>query len=280
MMGWRVGYAAFPPSLMPELFKVQDTIAICPSIARRRSAARRRRPWLGGRHGEWTGGTEAHRVDAPRRSRAGGADAVKGGSGAIYLFCRLPTGCRTVAPASRRGHGVCLIRDGVRLAGARAQKHANHCSRRRARPRRHGRPRAARRGDRRLTATCGSSRPRARRAAAAAAVGPVAPSDRGRHEEQAACDERLSVSRCRRGGDTVLYSTAARRRHVVFTFTVLCKSNISTTTETPNPRLAARRYRVVSVRLALLASRVGAMREILCPSPLTICICSRFVSHA
>lgn len=23
MMGWRVGYAAFPPSLLPELFKVR-----------------------------------------------------------------------------------------------------------------------------------------------------------------------------------------------------------------------------------------------------------------
>jgi len=38
MMGWRVGYVAFPPRLGPELFKVQDTIAICPTIASQKLA--------------------------------------------------------------------------------------------------------------------------------------------------------------------------------------------------------------------------------------------------
>ncbi|EOD41505.1 hypothetical protein EMIHUDRAFT_53483, partial [Emiliania huxleyi CCMP1516] len=33
MMGWRVGYVSFPAALAPEMLKVQDTIAICPSIA-------------------------------------------------------------------------------------------------------------------------------------------------------------------------------------------------------------------------------------------------------
>ena len=31
MMGWRVGYAAFPQGLAPQLLKAQDTIVICPS---------------------------------------------------------------------------------------------------------------------------------------------------------------------------------------------------------------------------------------------------------
>merc|ERR1711976_1067257 len=38
MMGWRMGYLAFPPRLKDELMKVQDTIAICPAIASQKAA--------------------------------------------------------------------------------------------------------------------------------------------------------------------------------------------------------------------------------------------------
>ena len=49
MMGWRVGYVAFPPRLGPELFKVQDTIASAPQrhtqpLATHLSAPRRSPP--------------------------------------------------------------------------------------------------------------------------------------------------------------------------------------------------------------------------------------------
>ena len=32
MMGWRVGYVAFPPELALQLLKAQDTIVICPAV--------------------------------------------------------------------------------------------------------------------------------------------------------------------------------------------------------------------------------------------------------
>ena len=38
MMGWRVGYLAFPPALVGELFKAQDTIVICPTVVSQRAA--------------------------------------------------------------------------------------------------------------------------------------------------------------------------------------------------------------------------------------------------
>merc|ERR1712100_317462 len=38
MMGWRIGYLAYPPSLHDELMKVQDTIAICPGVANQKAA--------------------------------------------------------------------------------------------------------------------------------------------------------------------------------------------------------------------------------------------------
>ena len=95
MMGWRVGYVAFPPILGPQLFKVQDTIAICPTIASQKlalGALSAGRGWV------------TERVDALAEQKALvldalhthlGAENVKGGSGAIYLFCKLPEASRT-----------------------------------------------------------------------------------------------------------------------------------------------------------------------------------------
>merc|ERR1712107_630174 len=38
MMGWRVGYLAYPPRLHDQLMKAQDTIAICPTIMSQKAA--------------------------------------------------------------------------------------------------------------------------------------------------------------------------------------------------------------------------------------------------
>ena len=38
MMGWRVGYVAFPPELSLQLLKCQDTIVICPAVLSQKAA--------------------------------------------------------------------------------------------------------------------------------------------------------------------------------------------------------------------------------------------------
>ena len=38
MMGWRVGYVAFPPELSLHLLKAQDTIVICPAVVSQKVA--------------------------------------------------------------------------------------------------------------------------------------------------------------------------------------------------------------------------------------------------
>ena len=90
MMGWRVGYLAYPPSLGPQLFKTQDTIVICPTTLSQKLALAA----AGCR------GFVEERVTSLAEQKAIildaltplGEGAVKGGSGAIYLFCRLPAG--------------------------------------------------------------------------------------------------------------------------------------------------------------------------------------------
>lgn len=92
MMGWRVGYLAYPPSLGPELLKTQDTIVICPSTLSQRLALAALEP---GR--AWV---QDHVASlAEQKALVLGAlhavlppDSVRGGSGAIYLFCKLPDG--------------------------------------------------------------------------------------------------------------------------------------------------------------------------------------------
>eukprot|EP00967_Tisochrysis_lutea_P034593 scaffold41344_cov32-Tisochrysis_lutea.AAC.2 len=91
MMGWRVGYLAFPPRLLPQLFKVQDTVVICAAVASQRvalGALEAGRDWVN------------HRVASLDEQKALvldalaplGAGSVQGGSGAIYLVVRLPDG--------------------------------------------------------------------------------------------------------------------------------------------------------------------------------------------
>eukprot|EP00931_Biecheleriopsis_adriatica_P115663 TRINITY_DN91432_c0_g1_i1.p1 TRINITY_DN91432_c0_g1~~TRINITY_DN91432_c0_g1_i1.p1 ORF type:complete len:445 (-),score=96.31 TRINITY_DN91432_c0_g1_i1:4-1218(-) len=112
MMGWRVGYLAFPPRLQPELMKVQDTIAICPAIASQKAAlaaVRVGRDWVK----EHVRNLEGNRRMLTEAVEAAlGAGTVAGGSGAIYLLVRLPSGCEDdvrVVEWLSEWHKVCAI---------------------------------------------------------------------------------------------------------------------------------------------------------------------------
>lgn len=116
MMGWRVGYLAAPRGLLSQVQKVQDTVAICPSILSQYlalGALRAGRPWV------------ERQVDTLQANyalvRAAIADSlgeasIGGGSGALYLFCRLPPSAdpelaedSAVVEWLAREHGVCVI---------------------------------------------------------------------------------------------------------------------------------------------------------------------------
>lgn len=89
MMGYRVGYVAHPPALGAALLKVQDTIAICPAMpsqATALGALQAGSEWVV-RHVSSLDEQKALVLDALAPL---GAGAVHGGSGAIYLFVRLP----------------------------------------------------------------------------------------------------------------------------------------------------------------------------------------------
>lgn len=112
MMGWRIGYLAFPPSLGPELMKVQDTIAICPAVASQKvamAALESGRQWV---KDHVTGLKENRRLVVAAVEETLGKGAVAGGSGAIYLMVKLPAGfehdTRVVEWLSEK-HKVCAI---------------------------------------------------------------------------------------------------------------------------------------------------------------------------
>ena len=90
MMGWRVGYLAAPPRLQGALRKVQDTIPICPAPyaqAAALGALEAGRSWVE----ERVSGLAANkRVVADALAVVAGPEAVRGGSGAIYLMGPLP----------------------------------------------------------------------------------------------------------------------------------------------------------------------------------------------
>jgi len=110
MMGWRVGYLAYPQRLQGELMKVQDTIAICPSVASQKaalSALSAGRPWVKERV---RGLSENRRIVIGALEAALGKGSVLGGSGAIYLMARLPVedDFRVVVWLTDK-HRVCVI---------------------------------------------------------------------------------------------------------------------------------------------------------------------------
>eukprot|EP00434_Breviolum_minutum_P015144 symbB.v1.2.013356.t1/scaffold942.1/size149982/7 len=112
MMGWRIGYLAFPPILGPELMKVQDTIAICPAVASQKAALAALdagRQWV---KEHVRGLKENRRLVVAAVEDTLGKGAVAGGSGAIYLMVKLPDGfendTRVVEWLSEK-HKVCAI---------------------------------------------------------------------------------------------------------------------------------------------------------------------------
>ena len=111
MMGWRVGYLAYPRSLHDELMKVQDTIAICPPIASQRAALAALkgggRAWV---REQVKGLAENRKVVRSALEAAVGAANVVGGSGAIYMMVRLPVedDLRVVEWLTEK-HQICVI---------------------------------------------------------------------------------------------------------------------------------------------------------------------------
>jgi len=90
MMGWRVGYLAYPPPLAPELLKAQDTIVICPSILSQRLALAAMAPGRCWVHERVSGLAEQKALVLDALTTALPAGSIQGGAGAIYLFCKLP----------------------------------------------------------------------------------------------------------------------------------------------------------------------------------------------
>ncbi|KAL2610016.1 hypothetical protein R1flu_028589 [Riccia fluitans] len=92
MMGWRIGYIAYPTNvegLGAQLLKVQDNIPICPSIIGQKLALASLKAGP-----EWVRENVAHLshnrevlIDALSPL---GPKSVKGGEGAIYLWAKLP----------------------------------------------------------------------------------------------------------------------------------------------------------------------------------------------
>eukprot|EP00933_Yihiella_yeosuensis_P025323 TRINITY_DN19671_c0_g1_i1.p1 TRINITY_DN19671_c0_g1~~TRINITY_DN19671_c0_g1_i1.p1 ORF type:complete len:465 (-),score=65.34 TRINITY_DN19671_c0_g1_i1:108-1502(-) len=112
MMGWRIGYLAYPPRLLPELMKVQDTIAICPAVASQKAALAALsvgREWVK----DHVRGLSANRqriVSAVEGAL--GPGSVKGGTGAIYLMAQLPENCADdvkVVEWLCAKHRICVI---------------------------------------------------------------------------------------------------------------------------------------------------------------------------
>uniref|UniRef100_A0A7S0LII8 Aminotransferase class I/classII large domain-containing protein n=1 Tax=Coccolithus braarudii TaxID=221442 RepID=A0A7S0LII8_9EUKA len=110
MMGWRVGYIAHHERLSAPLLKIQDTVIICPSVASQRVAI--------GALAAGRGWVDAN-VDSLAQQKQLVLDAlaplgeglVHGGSGAIYLFCKLPGDLDDLEAVRwlTNTHGVCLI---------------------------------------------------------------------------------------------------------------------------------------------------------------------------
>jgi len=141
MMGWRVGYHVHPKSLTPELAKVQDTVAICPTALSQivalaaltlPSAAAGSGDAAAGGGGAVGGGRawvnskvatlkQGHDLLRGVLERTLGARNVMGGSGALYLFARLPV---PSSPSSSVGPGLALAEKAVRVGEVDARARA------------------------------------------------------------------------------------------------------------------------------------------------------------
>jgi katanin p60 ATPase-containing subunit A1 len=116
MMGWRMGYLAYPPAIAPQLLKVQDTIPICPTQISQAAALGALgdgagRPWVRERVAGLAGNLATMRTAL--RPLTDNGFPVIGGEGAIYLMCKLPGAYAEKDEAVVKWlayvHGVCLI---------------------------------------------------------------------------------------------------------------------------------------------------------------------------
>ncbi|KAG0500523.1 hypothetical protein HPP92_000595 [Vanilla planifolia] len=114
MMGWRVGYIAYPTEvegLSDQLLKVQDNIPICASIIGQRLALYSLEvgpEWIR----ERVQGLVKNREMLKKALSPLGEDAVKGGEGAIYLWAKLPDKFPDdfeVVKWLLRNHGIVVI---------------------------------------------------------------------------------------------------------------------------------------------------------------------------
>lgn len=91
MAGWRIGCLAHPPSLGPELLKVQDTLVICPSAISQAAAVgalKAGNAWVK----EQVESLAANRASIRRALEPLGTANIVGGEGAIYFLAKLPEG--------------------------------------------------------------------------------------------------------------------------------------------------------------------------------------------
>ncbi|KAG8053218.1 hypothetical protein GUJ93_ZPchr0001g30873 [Zizania palustris] len=114
MMGWRVGYIAYPneaDGLHAQLLKVQDNIPICASIIGQHLALYSLEAgpeWIR----ERVRGLVKNRELLTDAMSALGESSVKGGEGAIYLWAKLPGSCSDDFEVVRwlaNKHGVAVI---------------------------------------------------------------------------------------------------------------------------------------------------------------------------
>lgn len=115
MMGWRIGYIAFPDhgkdnKIGQELIKTQDTIAICPSQIGQHvalAALSAGPDWVS----ELVSTLDRNRRVVMDALRPLGED-VAGGEGALYFWAKLPEANpddEAVVEWLVKKHGVCLI---------------------------------------------------------------------------------------------------------------------------------------------------------------------------
>ena len=111
LMGWRVGYLAYDPSLGPQMLKAQDTVAICAAQCSQKAALAALEADVDGR---WTGPRIAALADAQKKHVLKALQPLGGGvggaDGAIYVVAKLPReDDEAVVEWLAREHGVAVI---------------------------------------------------------------------------------------------------------------------------------------------------------------------------